>query len=63
LRDDDEGFTNPKPMDDGEPASAIACTPDDALALVFVDALTNEEKHAVPQIEETPMSQITQIGD
>jgi hypothetical protein len=42
LRDDDEGFTNPKPMDDGEPASAIACTPDDALALVFVDALTDE---------------------
>ncbi|KAJ6502688.1 hypothetical protein C8R47DRAFT_1106445 [Mycena vitilis] len=49
------------PMDDSEPVSilgpGIASTPADAVALVFVDELSDEERQEIPQISEiSPVS-------
>ncbi|KAJ7677127.1 hypothetical protein DFH06DRAFT_1034468 [Mycena polygramma] len=46
------------PMDDSEPVSilgpGIASTPADAVALVFIDELSDEERQEIPPIQEIP---------
>jgi hypothetical protein len=54
------------PMDDTEKVSilglgtGIGLTATDALALVFIDDLTDEEKHEIPQIHEKPAEEVAQ---